>query len=321
LDLVTHILRSALHDWLNKGEIRTYFHGELTLSHILIIGCGGIGKHVASLYQQQSSKVYALSHSKENQQALAAHDINVLAGNLDEPDTLPPLPSKAALVYYFAPPPSEGVTDEWARNFIQAVGEEYPARLVYISTTGVYGDQQGGWVDENTPVNPQTDRSRRRLDAEQAFRAWGKQHEISVVILRVAGIYGPNRLPIDAVIQGRPVVRAVEAPMSNRIHSEDLAHICVAAMEKGKAGAIYNVCDGQESTMSHYFNAIADQMNVPRPPEISWAEAQGTLSPAMLSYLAESRRVDNSKMMEELEITLLYPTLEEGLPNCFEQSD
>jgi len=206
------------------------------------------------------------------------------------------------------------------RNFCAAVTQEQaPAKVVYISTSGVYGDCGGDWVTEETPVNPQTSRAKRRLDAETALSTWGAQVGTAVVILRVTGIYGPGRLPLARLQQGHPVLVEAESPPTNRIHADDLAAVCVAAADRAAGGEIFNVSDGQPGTMTQYFNAAADLLGLPRPPQVSMAQAQQVMSPMMLSYLTETRRMDNRKLREQLGVTLRYPELESGLKNVVEQ--
>lgn len=192
-----------------------------------------------------------------------------------------------------------------------------PERVIYISTSGVYGDHQGSRVDEQTPPRPGTERARRRLAAEQSLQGWARQHRVDCVILRVGGIYGPGRLPLQRLRQGMPVLRPDLAPPTNRIHADDLAQVCQAAARAGGQCTIYNVCDSEASTMSEYFLAVAEQAGLPPPRQIDWQQAESELSPAMLSFLHESRRMDNGKLLRELDIRLDYPTLAEGLAACF----
>lgn len=220
------------------------------------------------------------------------------------------------MLYYFAPPPGEGETDTRMENLLAALDvAALPARVIYLGTTGVYGDCAGAWITEEQPPAPHTSRGRRRLAAETALRAWGGAVGVPVVILRVPGIYGPGRLPVERLHRGSPVVREEESPFTNRIHADDLARVCAAAAERGAAG-VYNVSDGHPTTMTDYFNRVADLLGLPRPPVVSMEEARRTFSPAMLSYLEESRRLDNRKMREELGVELLYPDLDHGLPAC-----
>lgn len=281
---------------------------------IFIIGCGDIGRRAAALWQARGAQVTALARSDASAQQLQQLAITPIAGDLDQAASLQRLPLSATLLYYFAPPPADDDTDPRMRALVAAMSRgARPDKIVYISTTGVYGDNHGAWVTEDTPLQPQAARSKRRVDAETVLRAFGKAQSVPVVILRVPGIYGAGRLPIEAIKTRRPVLDESESGYTNRIHAEDLARICVVAAERGRADTIYNVSDGQPSSMTGYFNQLADALGEPRPPVVSRAEAQRVLSPGMLSYLNESRRVDNRRMREELGVELLYPTLDSGL--------
>ncbi|KRT73741.1 MAG: hypothetical protein XU12_C0007G0065 [Deltaproteobacteria bacterium CSP1-8] len=284
------------------------------MNRVLIVGCGDIGRRVARLWREEGVPVCALARSSQSARRLEVLGITPVAGDLDEPESLAGLPTKGALAYYLAPPPGRGETDPRMRAFLECIppGEE-PETIVYMSTTAVYGDLRGGWATEETPPSPSAARGMRRLDAENALLAWGRQGSVPVVILRVAGIYGPGRLPIEKVREGAPVLAGNDSPFSNRIHSEDLARVCVAAARRGTGGAVYNVSDGQPGTIAQYYCAVADLLGVPRPPTMTMAEARRVMSQAMLSYLSESKRVDNRKMREQLGVTLLHPTLETGL--------
>lgn len=288
---------------------------------ILIIGCGDIGLRVAHLWQTQGTAVHALSHSPQRHVTLEQTGINVHIGNLDDDSTLHALPTAGACVYYFAPPPEHGTHDPRIGNFIRSCQEKIPQQVIYISTSGVYGDCQGAWVNEETPPNPTTARAQRRLDAETQLLTWGRARNISIVILRVGGIYGPGRLPLTRIQQGLPILRRDLAPYSNRIHADDLAQICVAAAKLGQNGRIYNVADGQISTMSDYFLAVARATGLPPPPELDWSAAEQKLSAEMLSYLHESRRLDTRRLREELKVELRYPTLEAGLKASLASAD
>jgi nucleoside-diphosphate-sugar epimerase len=244
---------------------------------------------------------------------LRAEHIQTISGDLDKPSSLNALPASKALVYYFAPPPGESETDSRMTNFLAALQTQRPVKFIYLSTSGVYGDCKGGWVTENTPAKPHTLRAKARLAAETGLTLWSSQYNVPSVILRVGGIYGASRLPMERIRQALPVVNTEECPFTNRIHEDDLATVCFAAAEHGKAGEIYNVSDGSSSTMTDYYNALADHFSLPRPPQISLAEAQSVLSPGILSYLNESRRLDNRKMLDKLNVTLRYPNLQSGL--------
>jgi nucleoside-diphosphate-sugar epimerase len=171
-------------------------------------------------------------------------------------------------------------------------------------------------VDEDRPARPEADRALRRWDAEQTLQCLRASAATTLVILRVAGIYGPGRLPLERIRAGLPLVRPEEAPWSNRIHADDLVSTCVAAMDYGADGAIYNACDGNPSTMTDYFFQVADAAGLPRPPVVPLGEAEGQLSAGMLSYMRESRRLSNRRLVKELGVKLRDPTLAQGLPSC-----
>lgn len=288
------------------------------MADILIIGSGDIGVRVARLEQARGRTVAGLTRTAAGAARLAGFAIEAVSGDLDDAESLAALPTAGALVYYFAPPPGGGPIDSRMRRFCAATdADRAPARVVYISTSGVYGDCGGDWVSEETPVNAQTSRARRRLDAETVLLAWGREVCCEVVILRVTGIYGPGRLPLARLQQGHPVLNESEAPPTNRIHADDLAAVCVAAAERAVNGEIFNVSDGQPGTMTQYFNLIADYAGLPRPPQVTMEEARRVMTPMMLSYLQETRRMNNRRMLERLGVTLRYPELEEGLRSVF----
>jgi nucleoside-diphosphate-sugar epimerase len=188
--------------------------------------------------------------------------------------------------------------------------------VIYMSATSVYSETGGGVVTEESPAEPHSAMGKRRLDAERAWREYGKAAGVAVVILRVSGIYGPGRLPLMQVSQGQPLLREEESGPSNRIHADDLAAVCLAAADRGADGDIFNVSDGHPSSMTSYFNACADLLGYPRQPQVGMAEARRVMSPLMLSYVSGSRVIDNTRMLERLHIRLTYPTMLGGLQHC-----
>lgn len=284
------------------------------MNKIVIIGCGYIGQRVGKLWQQRGGSVTALARSRETASRLEALGFQVIPGDLDDAASLNGLALESALVYYFAPPPASAVEDTRMGHFLDALSERNkPERIVYISTSGVYGDSGGAWLNEESPVAPANDRSRRRLHAEQNLRRFASNIPIIAVILRVPGIYGPGKLPLDIIKSGRPMLKESRCGFTNRIHADDLARVCVAAGEVPNPSPVYNVSDGRPGTMAEYFKAVAEFAGLPRSPEVEWKEAQKLLSEGMLSYLRESRRIDNGKMLRELGVKLLYPDLQSGL--------
>ena len=287
-----------------------------------IVGCGDIGVRVARLIQEAGGSVMGLARSPESAERLSGFGVEPLFGNLDDPSTLNDLPLAGRLVFYLAPPPGGGPFDTRMRNFCASAGSGQPPRkIVYMSTSGVYGDCGGEWVTEETPVTPQTSRAKRRVDAEQTVTDWGRTQGVAVVILRVTGIYGPGRLPLARLQQGHPLLREDESPPTNRIHADDLATVCLAAAVKAEDGAIFNVSDGRPGTMTQYFNALADLLDLPRSPQVGMEEEKNVMNLMMLSYLTETRRMDNRRMSEELGVSLQFPDLETGLKNILDQLD
>jgi nucleoside-diphosphate-sugar epimerase len=285
------------------------------MNAVLIIGCGYIGLKVAELCRP--APVTGVVRSQESLSILKDQGIEARRLDLDDATGAGELAAAGKDVFYFAPPPSAGDIDPRVTAVCAAFqGDNRPARLVYISTSAVYGDCGGGWIDETAALRPGTARGRRRLDAERQWLLWGKQTRVPVVILRVPGIYGPGRLPVQRLREGLPVLRVEQSPFTNRIHADDLARVCLAAMQRGRAGEAYNVSDGHPTPMSDYFNQVADRLGLPRPPVVDRETAQRELSASMLSFLSESKRLVNSKMLEQLGITLLYPDLQRGLTAC-----
>lgn len=275
---------------------------------VLIIGCGDIGRRVGRLWRERGAIVRGLTRNPHPE--LSQTGIEPLTGDLDRPDTLPALRARDALLYYFAPPPGHGSDDLRLAAVLDRL-DGTPARWVYISTSGVYGDCGGEWVDEARPPRPGTDRAQRRLAAEERLRAWSDQTGVPLVILRVGGIYGPGRLPVERVKAGTPMLRADLAGWTNRIHADDLARVCLAAGERGRG--IYNVSDGRPGSIPEYYRELARALGVDPPPELDWEAAQATLSPGLLSYLSESRRLDTTRMRRAFGVGLEYPDLATGL--------
>ncbi len=297
---------------------------EKDFRQVFIIGCGDIGLRLAQQWRQQRLPVTGLVRSEMSGKRLQQQGISPLVLDLDKSltPTTTRLVLNQALVYYFAPPPKSGEQDTRMTHFLQLIDTEHcPARLIYLSTSGVYGDQAGQLIDEHTPPRPVVPRAQRRYFAEQAIRRWGERYQIPVITLRTGGIYGPGRLPLKRIQAQTPIIHEHLAPATNRIHVDDLVQAGVAAARKGRPGKIYNISDGSRGNMTEYFNTIADYFDLPRPPTLDWAEAEKQLSPGMLSYLRESRQLDNRRMLEELGVQLRYPNLRAGLASCKLSSD
>ncbi len=244
-------------------------------------------------------------------EAVAAAGAEAVPLDLDLP--LERLQFGGELLYYMAPPARDGARDARLEHFLEHV-QGRPERIVYLSTTGVYGDRRGTWVNEDTSPAPQTARAVRRLAAENALRGWAEAHGVSWCVLRVAGIYGPGRLPLERLRRGEPAISLEEATPSNRIHVEDLTTSCLTAGFAAAAdGRIYNVTDGTDDSLTSYLQRVARIGGLPQPPLISRAEARKRASESSWSFLGESRRVDNRRLREELGVALAYADLDAGI--------
>ncbi len=283
---------------------------------LLIVGCGDIGLRVARLLAGRY-RLLALTSSAARCDELRALGIVPLLGNLDQPETLARLGGLADTVLHLAPPAAAGASDERTAHLLQALARRGRiGRLVYASTSGVYGDAQGERFDETRAVRPATDRAQRRVDAERRVRWFGRAFGARVTVLRIPGIYAADRAgghPRERLARGTPVLAAADDGYSNHIHADDLARACVATLLRGLPQRVLHVCDDSEMKMGDYFDLAADLCGLPRPPRITRAEAQAQLSPMLLSFMSESRRLDNRRMKRELRLKLRYPTVREGL--------
>jgi len=284
------------------------------MNRLLIVGCGDIA--LRALPQlARNYEVFGLVRAAAQADRIAALGAIPLTGDLDNPATLAALAGVADLVLHLAPPGESGERDQRSANLIAALSTRPPERLVYISTSGVYGDCGGAWVDEDRPLAPQTVRALRRVDAERSLLAWGKQSGVTVAVLRVPGIYAAERLPLAQLKRASPVLRAEDDVYTNHIHADDLAGICLAALERGAAGRVYNASDDSEIKMGDYFDLVADRARLPRPPRIARTAAEaGAIAEGLLSFMRESRRLTNTRMKAELGVRLRYPSVYEGVP-------
>lgn len=278
-----------------------------TLQHAsVVIGCGAVGQR---LLKRLPSDALSLGVSRRT----VSMGRPWLSLDLDS-DPLDGLLAACAgaVVYYFAPPSSTSEQDDRGRRFLGALdnASTAPIAVVLISTTGVYGDCAGEWVDESRAINPQVARSRRRADSEQCWRAYGDAAGVPVAVLRVAGIYGPNKLPVSRLNQAQPILCEEQSPYSNRVHIDDLVDIALAV---AGSNTLVNVADGSPSTMTAYFHALADALGVSRLAVASREQLEAEWSEGLRSYMSESRRIDNSLMKKILERPLRYPQLAAGL--------
>lgn len=279
---------------------------------VFIIGYGYTGERVADRWMERGAKVRVLVRRPIRVAEHMHPRLELLRGDLDQPSSLPVGAMAGTRLYYFAPPPGSGRVDTRARELVAALTDP-PERIVLVSTTGVYGDCGGEWVDESRAPNAGTDRARRRLDAEQTLSAYAAARDVPLVILRVTGIYGPGRLPEKRLREGSPMPAAADCGYTNRIHIDDLVEICVQVMARPGIAGVFNVSDGVPGTMREYFDLAADALGYERLPVLPREDMAASLGPRMMTYLAESRRIDSSKVLGTLDLALRYPGLQTGL--------
>jgi nucleoside-diphosphate-sugar epimerase len=284
------------------------------MQKLLIVGYGDIGARAAGLLSSRY-RVYALTRSASARELARRQGVTPVAGDLDHPATLDRIAGLADAILHFAPPQPNGQRDLRTRHLLAALtrGKILPQRLIYISTTGVYGDCRGERVHESRAPRPATPRAVRRADAEASLRRWGARNGVRISILRVPGIYAPGRLPVERLEQRIPALRDEDDGYTNHIHADDLAQVVAAALTHGRPGRVYNAADDTPMKMADYFDLVADHCRLERPRRISREAAQQEISPGMLSYMAESRRIANARIKRELGVRLRYPGVREGL--------
>ncbi len=287
------------------------------------MGCGDVGLRAAGQLgapEARRTRLLALTSSPERVALLRACGITPLTGDLDRPATLRRLSGLAQRVLHLAPPPGDvrGVVshDPRTRDLLRALRlRTPPLSLVYASTTGVYGDCAGQRVNEVRAVQPHTARARRRVDAEQWVRLLGRTG-VRSTILRVPGIYAQDReggTPRERLLKGTPVLLAQDDVYTNHIHANDLARACMLALWRGRPQRSLNICDDTDLKMGDYFDLAADLMGLPRPPRIPRASASEVLPLMLLSFMSESRRLNNTRMKKELRMRLQVPHVRQGL--------
>jgi nucleoside-diphosphate-sugar epimerase len=283
---------------------------------LLIVGCGEVGLRVLRLLRGRFS-VHALTSSPARREALRAAGAVPLVGNLDDARTLGRLAALADWVMHLAPPAPQGNADLRTAQLLRALARGGRVRrLVYASTSGVYGDCGGASIDETRTLNPTTDRARRRADAEARVRWFGRSTGARVSVLRVPGIYALDREggdPRERLARGTPVLEAADDVFTNHIHADDLARACVAALFRGAPQRKHHASDDTEMLMGDYFDLAADLNGLPRPQRISRRVASERMSAVQMSFWSESRKLDNTRLKRELRLRLRYPTVAEGL--------
>ncbi|MCS0659264.1 SDR family oxidoreductase [Massilia terrae] len=277
---------------------------------LLIIGCGDVGMRLLPLVRARF-RVFAVTSNPERRAALRAAGAVPVVADLDRKDSLHRLAGLARHVVHLAPPQPEGTRDCRTRNLTAILPDG--AQVVYVSTSGVYGDCGGALVDETRTVAPKNARARRRVDAETVLRAWGRRAHGRVSILRAPGIYGHDRLPLERLRAGTPALEAGDDVYTNHIHADDLARLVALALVRALPGRVYHASDDTRMKMGEYFDAVADAVGLPRPPRLPRAQLAQAVSPATLSFMSESRQLANHRIKRELGARLRYPSVEATL--------
>jgi nucleoside-diphosphate-sugar epimerase len=275
---------------------------------LLIVGCGDVGLRVLRTLPARV-RVLALTSSRVRVGALRDAGAVPLLGDLDDAPSLARLAGLADRVLHLAPPARDGEHDTRTARLLRALARRpRTRRFVYASTSGVYGDCGGARIDETRAIAPATARARRRADAERRAR-----DAALACVLRVPGIYALDRAggdPRERVSRGTPVLARDDDVHTNHIHADDLARACIAALWRGRPRRVYHASDDDASPMGDWFDRVADRIGLPRPPRLTRADATTQLTPTQMSFLSESRRLDNARLKRELRVRLRYPTID-----------
>jgi nucleoside-diphosphate-sugar epimerase len=277
---------------------------------LLIVGCGDVGMRLLPLVAKRF-RVFAVTSQPARCAELRVAGAVPVVADLDRPATLKRLAGLAPRVVHLAPPPRQGALDLRTRNLTAILPEG--THVVYISTSGVYGDRGGALIAETAPRAARNARAQRRVDAEQVLRAWAVGSKGKLSILRAPGIYAKDRLPLERLRQGTPALAPQDDVYTNHIHADDLARLALLALFRARPGRAYNASDDTHMKMGDYFDLVADAYGLPRPPRLARAELEQAVSPMLLSFMSESRRLDNGRLKRELRAALRYPRVEEAV--------
>lgn len=269
---------------------------------LLSLGHGYCAQALARVLIAQGWRVIGTTRDPDRAHAMEAEGVEPLLWPVE---SLAPTLAAATHVLQSMAPGATG--DPVLARHAAELAEARPAWVGYLSTTGVYGDHLGGWVDEDAPLAPSTARGQARVDAEAAWQALG----LPLHIFRLAGIYGPGRGPFEKVRNG--TARRIIKPgqVFSRIHVEDIAQVLAASIARPDPGAVYNVCDDDPAPPEDVLAHAAELLGLPPPPAEDWETAD--MTPMARSFYAESKRVRNDRIKRDLGVRLLYPDYRSGL--------
>ncbi|MGL4573313.1 MAG: SDR family oxidoreductase [Burkholderiaceae bacterium] len=282
---------------------------------MLIVGCGDVGLRIV---RQTHAHLAVIAVNRAPSADARAAGARATVWDLDARSHARAGRKNIAAIadwaIYLTPPPNQGKGDPRLKRFLAAWRTTNSnKRLAYVSTSGVYGNCAGAWVTEARPANPDSDRGKRRVEAEHLVRLAGKGGNMRATLLRAPGIYAATRLPIERLKAGTPALMAAQDVYTNHIHADDLARICITALLRGRASRVYNASDDSHMKMADYFDAVAHAFNLPRAPRLPAEELKAAVSPMMWSFMRESRRLVNARLKKELRFRFAYPTVREGI--------
>lgn len=293
-----------------KNSLNQSVHKRAGRPRLLIIGCGDVGMRLLSLLATRF-RVFAVTSQPGRCAELRAAGAVPIVADLDHRASLRRLAGLAPWIVHLAPPQASGQLDRRTRHLAAILPEQ--ARLVYVSTSGVYGDCAGALVAETRPPAPSNARAWRRLDAETVLRSWAVRNGARLAILRVPGIYAADRLPLKRLREGTPALAAQDDVHTNHIHADDLACIIERALWRARPGRIYHAVDDSNMKMADYFDAVADAFGLARAPRLPRSELAQVVTPMLLSFMSESRRMNNTRLKRELGVRLRYARVADAL--------
>jgi nucleoside-diphosphate-sugar epimerase len=293
----------------------TMFAGS---TRLLLVGFGDVANRLTRQLQSQPSawKLGALVRSPEAATRASALQLRRFHADLADRQSLTRSCAWAQAIVHLAPPPNHGPSDPHTQHLLSTIGAQNrlrPILMVYVSTTGVYGDAAGAAVPETHPLRPVSARAIRRCDAEERLRDAAARGLIRLTILRAPGIYAQDRLPLERLKAGTPALQASDDMWTNHIHADDLAAMIRAALFSRRNNRLYNAVDYSDMKMGDYFDAVADSFALARPPRLPRAELATKVSPMMLSFMSESRRMSPARIAKELRFVHQYPTVADTL--------
>jgi nucleoside-diphosphate-sugar epimerase len=280
----------------------------------IIIGYGYCGYYLAKALLTKKEKVTAIARHQAFENA-KLEGLNYLSANVEQPMTLN---VQDAIIYYLIPPPKQGQHDGTLQTFIQQM-QGVPEKIIYFGSSGVYGDQQGSWVDESSACNIKNNLQRRRLDAEAQWLAYAKKQNIPCIILRTSGIFGPGRLPLETVRQNQPIIKPEQAPWVNHIYVKDLVQIALLLSETCHQSSIYNISDGQPLPMGSLASYCAEMLNHPPLPMLDFDEIWAKASPMKKNFLSASKRLSIQALKSKLGDKLQLSDFKTAVKSCIEK--